>query len=192
MKKSTKDAAEVVKNFAQVVALLAAAFWAVFVFVEKELPNLEAKLTATSDVHWEVTDTRCNAHVVLELSNVGGRPVDVKRIKIETWLFDEPGAFEPAEYVDIEKILTAANTESVPSPRCGRKHPCPLLGRIATRAASSHTFEWTFPLSDRRRRVLFDFDAKGTVPAHTWVSETICGDADNTPTPTATSGATHS
>ncbi|HEX5603357.1 MAG TPA: hypothetical protein VFX63_12440 [Pyrinomonadaceae bacterium] len=105
-RQSTKDWSEVIKNFAQIVAIVIAGFWTYHLFMQKDAPGLEVRGAAYSDLTWSrLRDS--DSYLVdyhPSISNEGNSSFDISKINVKAWQFDPETQPERLNYVDPETI----------------------------------------------------------------------------------------
>lgn len=105
-RESTKEWSEVIKNFAQIAAIVIAGFWTYHLFKQKDAPGLEIRGGASADLTWSRLRDTSNYLVDFHatISNDGTTSFDVSRIHVQAWEFDPDTQQEGLNYVDPEII----------------------------------------------------------------------------------------
>lgn len=99
---TVKDALEIIKNVAEVVALIVAGMWAYSKFVETERPSLEIRGQIESSLKWfPVSDPRhCLAQFGVTMTNIGKVSFDIDAVRLRVWIVPFPVADSTVTFVD--------------------------------------------------------------------------------------------
>jgi hypothetical protein len=102
-----KERSEVIKNYAQMFAVVIAAGWTLYLFFQREKPFLEQRAEITSDRKWQNIRSKdqCRAVFDVEFVNTGTRSIDIAKALVRVWRFELPGSQDKdATYVDLDTI----------------------------------------------------------------------------------------
>jgi hypothetical protein len=94
---SLKTRLEVWKNIAEICAILIAGLWAVYVFIQKEVPLLESRAIIDSALSLtQYSSSACKATMTVHFENTGTSPIEITRVSIKQWNFqlDDSGYFD--------------------------------------------------------------------------------------------------
>lgn len=101
---SGKDRSEIIKNWSTIIAIIAAALWAIYLFEVKERPGLEIRGSVTSESLLRTTydpDTVEIAYVVT-VENKGATAFDINKIHLQAWEFDAPQLTKRFNFLDVD------------------------------------------------------------------------------------------
>lgn len=84
-----KDVSEIIKNYAQVAALVIAGIWAYYIFGQKEAPSLEPMADIKSDISWhDSADTSfCRGIFKVTMQNTGNSTFEITKVHMKAWMF---------------------------------------------------------------------------------------------------------
>jgi hypothetical protein len=146
-----KMLSEVVRNYFQIIAILVAAVWTIYVFYGKEAPLLERRLDIKRDLRFEdgLRPETCRAIFNVSFENSGVRAIDIKKLRIRAWRI--PAVEVPmanATYYDFTTDLTTANlitNKFYPDTGLAADEINPFIGHYPAGVGYSHSFEWHLP-----------------------------------------------
>jgi hypothetical protein len=142
-----KGLSEVVKNYFQIIAILVAAVWTIYVFYGKEAPLLETRTNITNNLVTEVgyIPNACDALFNVTIQNTGVGAFDVERVQIRAWSLDPEKMSTP--YYDYTTGLGSENlvTDKSYVDTDPAAEVYPLVGHYPTGTGRHHTFVWELP-----------------------------------------------
>ena len=145
-----KDITEIIKNLAQVIAILIAGIWTYYLFGQKEAPGLEPRADAVSSLLWQLTEDEnfCRAVFNVKFVNNGNSSYDISKVHIRGWHFGSiKDSVSDLSYFDIaeiqktgEKIFDKVyeNTES----KIKGNVLLPFINHYSPGSSYNHSFEW--------------------------------------------------
>jgi hypothetical protein len=85
-----KSWVDVVNKLAQIVALIAAGSWGLWLFIETTEPGLEPKLTVDVGIDWTSLRSpgECQADLSATVKNPGANTITIDHVQIKLWLHD--------------------------------------------------------------------------------------------------------
>lgn len=176
-----KEATEVAKNAAQIVAIAVAAIWTWLVFIRTEGPLLEARAAAGSDIVWQTTSApdTCIAAFAVQLENIGKASFTIDRVEVKVWSFSRvPGEAEGLHFVDLTEIQES-------EPLFAREFETgPFTQRYSPGESFRHAFEWVVRKGDLQElffRIDFFEDDATVASWHTGSWSPACGWNDRGP-----------
>jgi hypothetical protein len=100
---------EILKNFGTLVAALAAAIWALFLYNIKDAPQYSPQLSLSSDIEFnEITEEHCRLTLSVDISNETNSTVTVRNVSASLWYFNFPSQADgDMQLIDFKKIETA-------------------------------------------------------------------------------------
>jgi len=167
---SAKNQSEVIKNYAQIVAVIIAAIWTFYLFVKLNSPGLETRGSVTDAINWYALggSDKFLVDFHVDIENKGTTSFDISKIHVRAWEFAEDMQKEGLEYVDPTSVrgreaffdrtydLTQTSQSLFPS----HYPPGTVVG---------NTFDWVVK-PDCKKWLLFAADVykKGDGDAATW------------------------
>lgn len=87
-----KGWSEVLKNIAQICAIIVAGWWTYHKFIKTEAPSLELRADVMSNVNWVPSSNPeyCQANFRIQVENSGKSSFDLGSIHVRAWKFDVP------------------------------------------------------------------------------------------------------
>ena len=172
---SKKGWSEVIKNYAQIVAVIIAGFWTYHVFTQKESPNLQHRASASSEINW-IRENGPSEFTVLfnvTLENTGVTAFNISKIQVRGWEFSLDSKDGNLTYYDYEKIMAATpffdrtyNTQTTKL--------LPFPQHYPPGVAFTNSFGWLLRIRDEdcKKFVLFsaDFYKEGDESGPAWTA----------------------
>lgn len=167
---SAKNWSEVLKNYAQIFAIMVAGWWTYHLFMQKDAPGLEARGNVTSDLNWYQTagtdDWEVDFGILLE--NKGTTSFNISKIRIRGWEFDFGSTADHIQFFDPVKIQSQRPffEETYPL-RAGAVLPFP--SHYPPGATNANSFVWLLK-PDCKKRIYFlaEFYEEGKGEAPNW------------------------
>lgn len=93
---------ELFKAIFEILAVLAAGYWAFTRFQNSEAPGLEERAEISGELAWlhRPRSDYCLARFGITVKNIGKRAFDLDSIWVSGWQFDRPRVREPIQYLD--------------------------------------------------------------------------------------------
>jgi hypothetical protein len=158
---SKKDLSEVIKNYAQIVAVVIAGIWTQHVFSQKESPNLEPRGSAHSEIKW-IKENGPSEFTVLfnvTLENIGVTPFNISKIQVRGWEFSSDTKDGNFTYYDYERITSAPPFfDRIYQTKATTLVPFPI--HYSSGASFTNAFAWLLKIRDEdcEKFVLFRAD----------------------------------
>src|SRR5258706_1103931 len=135
------------KAIFEILAIIVGGSWVLFTFWVKDWPNLERRIGANAEIHWNRAGNRCEADLVIAIENNGGAPVDVTQVDVHGWAFPSPAATSTA-YFDQASVSSIGNPLPIPPSATGTLSLLTTHYPVNTNA--HQTLEWSFPANPSR------------------------------------------
>jgi hypothetical protein len=106
-RESIKVWSEIVKNIAEILAILIAGLWTYNLFLREDAPALELRATIDNNLTWTklADNNSCEAVMRVHFENTGTSTFDITKVYVTGWKFRlEKSDQTFAEYFDLEKI----------------------------------------------------------------------------------------
>jgi len=102
-----KDVSEIIKNYAQIAALVVAGIWAYYIFGQKEAPSLEPMADIKGNISWhDSADTNfCRGIYTVTLQNTGNSTFEITKVHMKAWMFkriSDPN--KEVQFLSLEEI----------------------------------------------------------------------------------------
>jgi hypothetical protein len=181
---SLKAWSEVVKNIAQVIAVVIAGLWTVYLFNQQEAPTLELRGTIDSNLTWAklANSDNCEAVMRVTFENKGKSSIDIGEVHVRGWKYRQEKADTVfADYLDLEKVqnegeLFFDKTYNVGGNSAKENLPLPFIQHYPPGTAYTHNFSWIITPEQSTQVLffvqLFAEDGKSQPPwnTYTWGS----------------------
>ncbi|TSA48414.1 MAG: hypothetical protein D4R50_01190 [Actinomycetales bacterium] len=171
----TKTLSEIIKNVAQVLALIVAGLWAYTQFQETEGSSLEMRGSIESKLSWfAVADPNyCGGELRVKIKNIGRKSFDLKSATMRVWLVDSPSFDQTIAYIDPNDFRTG---KPIFEKQFSGAKELPLLTRFPPDVESAYDFTFNFKIDKRDKNIaLFSFDGNGSeLELHTNMWDYFC------------------
>jgi hypothetical protein len=171
-RESTKDWSEVIKNFAQIIAIIIAGFWTYHLFKQKDAPGLEIRGAASTNLSWSKLRDTDNYLVdfYATIKNEGTSSFDVSKIHVQAWEFASDTQKERLNYIDPE-IIRSGQPFFEKTYQLNETSSSVFPSHYPPGAEHGNSFGWTLK-PDCKKWMLFatDFYLKGEDNAPRWMT----------------------
>jgi hypothetical protein len=91
---------EKAKKILEVIAIFVAAWWAFTRFKQEEEPLLATRADIQGNLDWnDYTKDTCQAEYEVQFQNIGKTPIEIGRVRLSVWTFDDPKEMTQTENV---------------------------------------------------------------------------------------------
>lgn len=145
-----KDITEILKNAAQILAIVIAGIWTYYLFGQKEAPSLEPRADVYSSLSWQNKgeDSTCRAVFNVVFHNTCNTSFDVSKILLRGWLFDKLTENKNGiAFLDIDSIQNSGDNffnKTYPAINNSKSSSNinPFIIHYPPDASYNHSFEW--------------------------------------------------
>ena len=137
-----KERIEVAKNIVEILAILIAGIWAVYVFIVKDRPSLQPRALLDTTLAWEDEGPRCIATAMITFDNASPAEIDIVRSTVTGRIIPfEALPSAPAALIDFKSLLQSKGVWTLPALPGGGEMDN-LVGHFSPGAKAGHSIQW--------------------------------------------------
>jgi hypothetical protein len=138
---SLRERLDVLKNVVEILAILVAGIWGVYVYMVRDRPSLQPRALLDTSLTWEQEDTRCLATAAITFDNASAASLDVVRESVVAKIIPfEALPKAPVAVIDFNALLKQPGVWTLPSPPGGETTK--LKGHYAPGTKAGDAVQW--------------------------------------------------
>lgn len=143
-----KDITEIVKNLAQVIAILIAGIWTYYTFGQKEAPDLEPRADVNGTLSWQNSGNNksCNVIYNVVFKNNGNSSYNITKALIKGWIFEKKSdSISYVKFLDVDEICNSDNevfSRVFEKGNADSGKLIPFMIRFTPGSSYNYSFEW--------------------------------------------------
>jgi hypothetical protein len=141
-RRTVGEVVDIIKNVAEIVAIVVAGTWAFWMYVLKDRPALQPKANADVDIKWASLSSRCIASATLSLENTGNSAIVIRPPTAKAFIVSS-SAFPDADAAPLDWPAMLRSTKGVvPLPGIAPAAMNAFARRYEPGQSHWDTFEW--------------------------------------------------